>query len=193
MSLNRASGAHQGMWEDLLGWPGPTEGRGEEKTGEWKLVEPPRSTQMGLAVGVASICRCDRGHEAGVQSCGTAVGAFQTLMLIPGSRQCAQLHPRCLCGLTAPAMGTAPPQVPAWTQRACNGHAPPQMSVWTHCTYNGHSSTPGACVDSAHLQWAQLRPRRLCGLTTPLLITGLGARGFHFTPKTAYGTEVHRA
>ena len=165
------------MWEDLLGWPGPTEGRGEEKTGEWKLVEPPRSTQMGLAVGVASICRCDRGHEAGVQSCGTAVGAFQTLMLIPGSRQCAQLHPRCLGGLSAPAVGTASPQVP----------------VWTHCTCNGHSSTPGACVDSACLQWAQLHPRRLCGITTPLLITGLGARGFHFTPKTAYGTEVHRA
>ena len=155
MSLNRASGAHQGMWEDLLGWPGPTEGRGEEKTGEWKLVEPPRSTQMGLAVGVASICRCDRGHEAGVQSCGTAVGAFQTLMLIPGSRQCAQLHPRCLGGLSAPAVGTASPQVP----------------VWTHCTCNGHSSTPGACVDSACLQWAQLHPRCLCGLTAPTMGT----------------------
>lgn len=124
VSLNRASGAHQGMWEHLLGWPGPTERQDEEKTGEWKLVEPPRSTQRKLALGVASICRHDRGHEAGVQPFGTAVGAFQTLMLIPGSRQCAQLH-----------------------------------------------------------------PRYLRGLTTPLLITGLGARGFHFTPRTAYGTK----
>lgn len=66
VSLNRASGAHQGMWEHLLGWPGPTEGWDEEKTGEWKLVKPPRSTQRSLAMGVASICRRDRGHETGV-------------------------------------------------------------------------------------------------------------------------------
>lgn len=105
--------------------PGPTEGRDEEKTGGVETGERSRSTQRRLAVGVSSTCRSDRGHEAGVRPCGTTAGVFQTLMLIPGSRQCAQLHSRC--------------------------------------------------------------PHRV-----PLFIIGLGARGFHFTPRMVYGTEVHR-
>ena len=101
----------------------------KRKHREWKLVERSRSTQRRLAVGVSPTCRSERGHEAGVRPCGTAAGAFQTLMLIPGSdsvhsstpdacadsphRQRAQLHSRCLHGLTAPTVCTALLQMPA--------------------------------------------------------------------------------
>ena len=157
-SLNRASGAHQGMWEYFLCCPERKEGRDEEKT---------QGVETGGTIKVNSE-KAGRGCVTHLQEHEGARGRCPAVRHCRGCVSDTDANPR------EPTVCTAPFQMPARTHR----------------TASAHSSTPDACEDSPHRQCAQLRSR--CLRRVPLFITGLGARGFHFTPMMVYGTEVHK-